>query len=149
MVPSAERLRYLLKRADVCRHFQALSGAGLDPNTAAAYSLKWTSKTAEPVDIQGLPQQAAPRASEDGISAAHSSGQLPAQAEQQLLRLFSSGDALYLTLVLHFRRPQPAPQVRHQQATHLLQVQFACSSGSMPMVVAAWLKLAQVHCVPC
>jgi hypothetical protein len=86
-----------------CRNFQALSTAGLDPNTAAAYSLKWASKTAEPIDVSVLPA-APPRISEDGLVPRRAPQQLPEAVEQQLLQLFRSGDSLYLTLVLHFHK---------------------------------------------
>lgn len=108
-----------LYRPCCCRHFQELSGAGLDPDSAVAYSLKWTARTAEPVDVstlRGLARQASTSGREVDETAAH----VPEAVERQLTALFRSGDTLYLTLLLSFprkaqERDDPPPEAQEAQ----------------------------------
>ena len=84
----------------MCRHFRTLATAGLDPDTAAAYALKWTAGTVQPFDVSALPT-AALRGSADGTTVSREMQPMPKALEQNLTNLFSSGDALYMSLLLH------------------------------------------------
>jgi hypothetical protein len=86
-----------------CRHFSELFTAGLDPNCAAAYALKLTAKTANKANVAALLSHSRPASA---LSANAFDGKPPqlaldATTEGELLKLFQSGDSLYLSLLLH------------------------------------------------
>ena len=123
-----------------CSHFKELTEAGLEPNTAAAYGLKWAVGAAAPVAI------AAPPAATDDHPPPSSSGDatLSATEEAQLRAFLASGDAVFLTTLLHCRTPpstQPAaPPSAPPSGTAVLSTQPESSPSEASAAEPAFLQ---------